>query len=158
MKTCTKCKTEYEAVAENFSRDENRKDGFQPWWGYRDAHKTEAGWYRKMNEEKSAEYRRLHKKEAKVYYSDSHATVRGYLRRCYNHMNWRCAKRKEYVKKGIRNKFETYEHLISYVVEVLEVDPRGKDCHRIDNDGNYEVGNIEFLTPEDHVEKHKIRL
>lgn len=34
-------------------------------------------------------------------------------------------------------------------------DPRGKQCHRPDNDGDYEPGNIEFLDPDEHRRVHE---
>lgn len=68
---------------------------------------------------------------------------------------------RSYTKKMIFNLFVSPEELIEYVMDKLKVDPRGLHCHRIDNSGHYEKGNIEFLTRVEHdkvhVELRKIR-
>jgi hypothetical protein len=98
------------------------------------------------------EYAKTDKAKAsrKAYYN----TVNGYLRHLYRAMTTRCKNKARKTYDNIENKFQSAEHLIWYVVEVLKVDPRGLVCHRIDNDGHYEEGNIEFLTPDEHVATH----
>lgn len=172
MKTCTKCRTPKEATTENFAHDKNREDGLCPQCKvcqrkYRDSRKGEIKTYNES-------YYTDHKEEAliigKQYYTDHreealakakkrHTTIEGYLHNLYHNVNYRCAGKGEsnrtYIEKGVKNKFESAEHLISYVVEILKVDPRGLDCHRIDNDGNYEPGNIEFIDHDEHMKLHR---
>ncbi len=83
-------------------------------------------------------------------------TVKGYLRGLHRHMTERCVKQNSYV--NIENRF-TSDEFLDYVMNILQIDPRGLDCHRIDNEGHYEPGNIEFITEEEHVARHReIRL
>ncbi len=87
--------------------------------------------------------------QSKKYY----ATIHGRLHRIWNNMNQRCAHAAGY--ELIENKFVSAEDLITYVTNELNIDPRTLDCHRIDNVGNYEPGNIEFLTQEEHTLAHR---
>ncbi|KKN60039.1 hypothetical protein LCGC14_0536260 [marine sediment metagenome] len=76
-------------------------------------------------------------------------TIEGHLRFVFHGMNQRCNNPKahdypQYGGGGTKNLFESLEEFISYVTDVLQVDPRDKRVHRIDNDGHYEKGNLEF--------------
>ncbi len=110
--------------------------------------------YNKTENGKAA-IKRGHKK----YY----ATLRGHLqnvfktarRRCDN-----CADRsyKNYGGRGIQCLFQSFDEFYEYVINVLRVDPRGLTIDRIDNDGNYEPGNIQFVTHrENQQNKRKSR-
>ncbi len=86
-------------------------------------------------------------------------TIKGRLRRIYGSMKNRCNNLKHdhyknYGGRGIELKF-TIDEFIDYVVNDLQIDPRGLEIHRIDNDGHYEKGNIEFLTSKKHGLKHR---
>jgi hypothetical protein len=50
--------------------------------------------------------------------------------------------------------FESADEFVYYVMYILQIDPRGKHCHRILTSGNYEPGNIEFVTREVHDKIH----
>jgi hypothetical protein len=65
-------------------------------------------------------------------------------RRC---INPECRAYKWYGGRGIKCLFTSNE-FVSYVMDELKVDPRRLECDRIDNDGNYERGNIRFVTHE----------
>ncbi len=171
-KKCSKCLTEYDATPENFCPDKKAKDGLSSWcrgctrvacrrhraanigkcrmatrsWQAKSAKKIQAYGlrYRAVNCE------RLREKD-KNYYS----TLHGYIRNLFRNMNQRCGTNKAYIDRGIRNKFASPEYLIDYVINVLQIDPRGLDCHRIDPDGDYEPGNIEFLTEAQHYQVHR---
>ncbi len=87
------------------------------------------------------------------------ASIEGSLGRIFNGMNQRCNNTKNpnykyYGLRGTQNKFQSLDKFRDYVINELKVDPRGKHIHRIDNDGDYEPGNIEFLTPAEHNKIH----
>ncbi len=153
MKACSKCKIEYKATAENFGPHKGHKDGLQSRCrvcdrayqrGYRQTIGGRA--YRRA-------YQGVYQEEYRPRYF---ATVSGHLRRVYYNMTTRCTSLESYVNKGIRNLFKSPDDLIDYVVNVLKVDPRGLDCHRPDNDGHYERGNITFIGHGGHTKLHKI--
>lgn len=78
------------------------------------------------------------------------------LQSLYAGMNYRCSSIGWYIDKGIDNRFLSTEHLTSYVLDTLCIDPRGLHCHRINNDWDYEPDNIEFLTQEEHAMVHRV--
>jgi hypothetical protein len=169
MKACTRCEEEYEATVENFPPDKRNKSGLQGRCricqrelnnehrlsdtgrayheNYRVTHEVEIKAQNKM-------YREDHKVERKAKNKVYRLTVSGYLYKLYGHMTERCSKQKSYLVKGIKNKFLCAESLIDYVTYVMRIDPVGLQCHRKDNDGHYEPGNIIFLTTEEHGKIH----
>jgi len=87
-----------------------------------------------------------------------HLTVEGYLRNVLKGIRQRCynpnvAIYKYYGGRGIECKFTSSRDFIDWVVNVLQVDPRGLDCDRIDDNGHYEKGNIQFITHGDNIRK-----
>ncbi len=84
----------------------------------------------------------------------------------FNNMKQRCNNPKNsaykyYGSRGIQVKFKTSREFILYIVNVLGYDTLEKFkelhdlvIHRINNDGHYEKGNIEFLTQSEHAVKH----
>ena len=78
------------------------------------------------------------------------STIRGYLRVVFDNMIRRCNNPNDphynrYGERGIEVRF-TLDGFRDYVIDVLKVDPRGLDIDRINNDGNYEIGNIRFIS------------
>lgn len=78
-------------------------------------------------------------------------TVKGHLRSTFNSMKQRCHNPKmhnyhRYGGRGIKTKFKNVNEFIDYVLNELKADPRGLTIDRINNDGNYEPGNIRFVT------------
>lgn len=150
MKKCTKCKVEYEATLEKFPSNAKAKDGLGSWCKVCVRELNRASYSKNRD-------RRLAQKR------EYGATLNGHLRRVYKNMNRRCSgqsgnhKDQSYSTKGVKNKFVNYYDFYDWVIRIMCEDPRGKQIHRIDNDGHYEPGNIEFLTPEEHKDKHKIR-
>ncbi len=152
-KICLKCRVE--KSTDEFSKDNSKKNGLASRCKvcraaynteYRAGHREEAKVYAKR-------YSRLFREKRRVSNEKYRASLGGYLYNLHNRMLRRCRERESYVVKGIRCLF-TPDGFVEYAVGTLQVDPHGKDCHRIDNDGHYEPGNIEFLSPEDHGEKH----
>ncbi len=99
------------------------------------------------------------KKRRKEYY----ATLKGHLGRVFNGMNQRCNNPKihnysRYGGRGIQNKFVPPDEFRNYVIDELGItcieQIKGLHIHRIDNDGHYEIGNIKFLTPDEHKAVH----
>lgn len=120
--------------------------------------KSEEGKAAKQEYQQSDEGRAIHKKANQKYYN----TIKGYLGNIYSSMNQRCNNPKDpgykyYGGRGIELRF-TVDDFRKHALEVLAGrDPHGLDIHRTDNDGHYEIGNIEFLTPAKHRAKHKER-
>lgn len=119
-------------------------------------------YYVAHRKERAAAMKRYQQSEkGKDFRKRQYSTVIGRLRTVYNDIVRRCSgvvtnpNNKNYVTKGIRNLFLSFEDFAEYVVKTLQADPRGKQIHRIDNDGHYEKGNIEFLVHEEHVEAHR---
>jgi hypothetical protein len=100
------------------------------------------------------------KREADADYRNS---IHGYLKRTYSDIVRRCSgqskdPRHAYcVKQGINVLFRSASEFVDYVINILQVDPRGKDCHRILTSGDYAPGNIVFLESADHKEVHRTR-
>lgn len=99
---------------------------------------------------KSKVGRASNKRRFKKYY----ATTNGYLRNIFSSILNRCNNPKErmyyrYGGRGIKMYF-TSDEFVNYVINELQIDPRGLDCDRIDNDGHYERGNIRFVTHKEN--------
>ena len=79
---------------------------------------------------------------------------RGIVRRCNN------PKDKDYDNyggRGIKCEFVSAVDFVEYTKE-MGMTLYGKEVHRIDNDGNYCRGNIEFLSKKEHRKIHNSRL
>jgi len=160
MKTCPRCHKVYPATNEYFYRDSMYKGGLKArckvcWKEYYKEHAEEKREYGKRYYKRRTEYKIK-------YYRNRRKTVVGYLRCVYDSINKRCENLKDrsykhYGGRGIRMGFTSFDDFRDYVINVLKVDPRGRQIHRIDNDGHYEKGNIEFLTGAKHKLKHKHR-
>lgn len=144
LKICIKCKEEYPASIGYFYADKQHKDGLH-------------SWCRKCHNQCMKKYRRTEKgkqigsRSSRKYYS----TIRGHLRRMFVGMKQRCTNQKnkrykDYGGRGIKNKFKSSDKFLDYVINELRVDPRGLQIDRIDNDGNYEPGNIRFVTAKEN--------
>lgn len=77
------------------------------------------------------------------------------VRRKYYALNYRCnnpnySQYSDYGGRGIRNLFTSLEHFLNYVINELGITQLsqidGLVLDRIDNNGNYEPGNIRFVT------------
>jgi len=150
MKTCKKCGTEYPATLEYFESEKRVKSGLSSWCrGCRKEY-----FKRWQQSERGKEYQRqyyqsirnIRLKRVKEYYD----TINGHLRRVFNGMKARCnnpncKSYKNYGGRGIKLCFSSDE-FVNYVLNELQIDPRGLEIDRINNDGNYEPGNIRFVT------------
>lgn len=154
-KICTKCKEPKEATPENFGLDRRLKDGLTS--RCRECRRVRNKNYRAANEEKIVTrekgYRATHRGEHQARSRKYRATANGYLRNLYGCIKQRCKMQESYIGKGIKCRF-TSDEFVEYIMNIMQVDPRGKDIHRIDNEGHYAPGNIEFLTQAEHGERH----
>ena len=96
------------------------------------------------------------KKRQKTY----HSTIKGHLQDIFRSMKQRCnspnySGYKYYGRRGIEVCFESSNEFVDYVINELQVDPRGLTIDRIDNNGNYEKGNIRFITHKKKLSKSK---
>ena len=139
-KTCSKCGEELPATTEYFYRRPEARDG---WRGH-----CKKCIYRANRTKKAIIYRAIADKRYR-------STVRGHLfqvfanmrKRCYDISNHRYHR---YGGRGIKIRFVSVNEFVDYVINELQVDPRGLTIDRIDNDGDYEPGNIRFTTNFDN--------
>lgn len=140
-KICTKCGT----MTDDYGPDKRASDGLQSSCRAC-ARARNKKFYYDFHDEMKLYKRTTHA----TYYSTKH----GYLNRLFHAFTWRCNCKKSYLDKGIRNKFLSPVELVDHVINELQVDPRGLECHRIDDDGHYEKGNVKFLRSTDHILEH----
>lgn len=92
---------------------------------------------------------------------DYRCTINGHLRCIYQDIRQRCnnPKRNNYSRYGGRGigLLFTSDEFVDYVVNTLLVDPRGLQIDRIDNAGNYEAGNIRFVTAKENCQNRRKR-
>lgn len=162
-KRCSKCKQTFPATLEYFYKSKECKYGLRPdckqcydqrHKQYYEVHKTE-------RQKSSIQYYHSNKRQRKRYRNQYHKTIKGYLRHLFSYMlsrcnNPKCGNYKYYGGRGIRVKFISFTDFYDYVVNELQIDPRGLTIDRINNNGHYERGNIRFVTQaENNLNKRK---
>lgn len=146
IKTCSRCNKKYPATAKYFYRDQRWKTGLKSEcklcsnkavsrWG---KHNPEC--LKIINQKVTAKWRR---------------TIRGHLWSIFDAMlqrcnNPKCSGYKNYGGRNIKIKFKNHEEFISYCIDKLQIDPRGLEIDRINNDGHYKKGNIRFVTHKEN--------
>jgi len=148
-KICSKCKIGKPAILECFPPNQKAKDGLGSWC--RDCYKE----YQRVSRKND-----YHRCRARLTYHKYRGTIKGFLTRVWNHVTSRCnnpndVSYKYYGGRGIQCLFGSCSEFTDYIINELQVDPRGLQIHRINNNGNYESGNIEFLTAKVHYWRHK---
>jgi len=137
VKTCSKCGDIYPATKEFFCKDASKKDGLRP----------ECRACNKLD--RTLAY---YRKKSKRYYK----TTVGHLTMIYAGMKQRCGNKrahnyKRYGGRGIKCKFKSRSDFTDYVLkEIYGVVLNGLQVDRIDNDGDYEPGNIRFVTAKEN--------
>ena len=164
MKTCTKCKIEYPATTEYFYRRKDSKDGLQPVCKPcnnrankrrratkqgKEARRLEYKRYSSTKQGKAKILAGAIKYQKTLNYKIS-KLISSIKQRCYNsnHVSY-----KNYGGRGIKLEF-TRKELEVWLLE-NGIDPRGLQIHRKDNDKNYTLDNIEFMS---HAEHNKTRI
>ena len=150
-KQCTKCKIEYPATMIFFPPDKRAKDGLGSWC--RKCANTAKTVWQKKNKKHCKEYQ-------KEYQRKYRQMLCGYITHLMNRIKQRCINPnspiyKYYGGRGIKCCF-TRDELYNWLVE-NDIDPRGLDIHRIDNNGNYVLDNIKFLTKSEHIKLHPFK-
>lgn len=107
-------------------------------------------------------YRQTHKIEYAKYLRKYRQTLKGCLRDRFQNMKRRCIdsnfrEYKHYGGRGIKCLFKSSREFVDYVVNELQADPRGLQIDRINNDGNYEKGNIRFVTHSENCKNRRKR-
>lgn len=101
-----------------------------------------------------------YKKYQRMYRS----TLLWRLRQVYANLKYRCNNPdnpgfKNYGKRGIKNKFNSFDGFRDYIISALRYDTyekiKGLEIDRIDNNGNYEKGNIRFVTRSENCYNRK---
>jgi len=131
IKICAKCNKR--KFASEFQRDKRYKDGFFCY-----CRRCQSDYHQKYKN-----------------------TIKGWLNACFRGIKIRCNNPKHlnykyYGGRGIKCLFKSVDEFVDYVINELKVDPRGLDIDRIDNDGNYEPGNIRFITHAKNMKNRSI--
>ena len=172
VKLCSQCKISYSSTLEYFGREPRAKDGLRSECrkckyihdkAYRVRYAlTENG--KAVNKRKDEKYRNSirGKRKRKQYAEMYRTTVDGHLRHIFSAMKQRCndpgqKAYKNYGGRGVEVCFESADDFVNYVVNELQIDPRNLQIDRIDNDGNYEPGNIRFVTRRENNENKRPR-
>lgn len=108
----------------------------------------------KCNRKAGKEYEQAHRVEINIRRKQWRKTINGCLRSRFQRIKQRCNNPKApryscYGGRGIKCLFENADDFVNYVINELQADPRGLLLDRIDNDGNYEPGNIRFVTAKE---------
>ena len=111
--------------------------------------------YYQIHKDKCLEYQRnyhqIHKAECNKRSKNYRRTIVGHLNKCFHDAKQRCTDPEVdgyeyYGGRGIKCLFKSSNEFINYVINELQIDPRGLQIDRIDTNGHYEKGNIRFVT------------
>ena len=155
---CRTCDREYNRARRQTNEYKEREREYQRAYGQTEAGKIscQKKCEKFRRSEHGKEYRRNYKQE---YYH----TIDGYLRNIYAAIKQRCNNSwcrayKNYGGRGIKCLF-TSDEFVDYAMNDSGFDTyekiKGMEIHRIDNDGHYEEGNIEFLVRSEHAARHR---
>lgn len=112
-------------------------------------------WCKECEDKQHKKYQQTHKIKRAKSREKYRQTLIGYLRECFDAIKQRCnnpkiLNYKYYGKRGIECRFENANDFICYVMGILGFNTiekiRGLEIDRINNNGHYEMGNIQFVT------------
>ena len=157
-KRCSKCK-QIKSISE-FSKNHTRKDGHQ--YVCRQCRKQYYQTNKAEIRQNHQQYQKTHKAGNRHRQKRYYQKIRGHLRGVWSNIlqrcnNPKCKSYKNYGGRSIQNKFKDFEHFYDYVVNELNVDPRGLTIDRIDNNGHYERGNIRFVTQVENLKNRRLK-
>ena len=143
-KQCNKCKKW--KLLSAFYKHLTCKGGVRP-----DCKECNYQIYKVRNNKRKKKHYQTHKIETLERHKKYRKTRIGYIRHLFNCIKQRCnnSKYKYYKNYGGRNikcLFNSSNEFVNYIINELQIDPRGLQIDRINNDGNYEPGNIRFVT------------
>lgn len=155
-KTCTKCGETKSATLEFFYQHKECKGGLST--QCKQCTKACRKENRERNPQRDRDYQKKRREQNPGYPDAYRATLRGYVAKITGEMKQRCVnpnnpRYRHYGGRGICCSF-TSQELYNWCIE-NNVDPRGLDTHRIDNDGNYTLDNIVFLIKSEHTKLHR---
>ena len=147
VKICTKCNVEYPATREYFPENKRCKDGF-------------SSWCKMCNYNSTAIWQKKNRKRRNEWMKKRYKTLKGYIGCLINNIkqrcnNKRCKDYKYYGGRGIKLCF-TVDELCNWFI-TNKINPRNKQIHRIDNNSNYTLDNIEFLSKSKHMKLHHLQ-
>lgn len=158
-KQCSKCGIAYPATTDFFPPRLNRKCKLHSW-----CRKCNRKRYKIYNNSKPGKERtknhgitRYKRDKIRILERDNRyrKTIKGHLQQVFHCIKQRCNNPKihnynRYGGRGIKNKFVSLKEFVDYVFNELQIDPRGLQIDRIDNNGHYEKGNIRFVTAKEN--------
>lgn len=88
------------------------------------------------------------------------ASIVGNYRRRFNSIKDRCnnvynLNYKYYGGRGIQCKFKNADEFVKYMINTFKQHPKGLQIDRIDNNGNYEPGNLRLVTPSKNLSNRR---
>ena len=158
LKKCSHCEKKLCVI--EFSKNRTTKDGFSSWCKHCTAimHKEyrTAGSYKISHSKSCQRYNKSHRDKRNKLSREYSKTVIGCLRRRFHIIkqrcnNPKCKAYKWYGGRGIKCLFESSDEFVNYVINELQVDPCGLEIDRINNDGNYEPGNVRLITHKENM-------
>lgn len=161
-KKCSHCKKKL-CVAE-FSKNQTTKDGLSSWCKHCTAimHKKYrmADSYKISHDKSCRKYNKLYKDKRNKLSRKYSKTIIDCLRRRFHVIrqrcnNPKCKAYKWYGGRGIKCKFKSSDEFINYVINELRINSCELEIDRIDNDGNYELGNIRFITHKENMNNRR---
>ena len=172
MKTCRTCKIEKELS--NFYKDKQKKDGLYP--SCKECVKIRVMKYNKVHKQEKAIYdkqrcKKLKKKLAKlkheyylknkerIKYNEEQRHIKYPWKRIFMGIKDRCNNPnnhayKNYGERGIENFLEEKDVKFLYIRDNAK-NMKNPSIDRIDNDGNYELSNCEFIEKIENTVKDK---
>ncbi len=164
-KTCFKCKQA--KPTSEFYKCSNHTDGLGS--NCKECDKQIANNYRRIHHTECLktenQYNQTHRLYRQEYASQYRKTIQGHLRSIWYQMLRRCRnpqhqRFKDYGARGIHVNFACFEDFYQYVKELMRqqgFDPRTLTIDRIDNNGHYEPGNIQFVTMAENCHNRRPR-
>lgn len=144
-KRCTRCKKRKPLF--EFSKQSDNKDGLR------------CGCKKCLNQQ-GKKYYQLNRTERLKCDKAYRKTLVGGLRRRFSGIKQRCSNPKNvaykyYGGRGIKCLFKNANEFIDYIINKLQIDPRGLQVDRIKNNGHYKKGNIRIITAKVNVNNRR---